>query len=148
MPACLLEVLRDTDPGRPCWTFAGERTAGFWRRRQALETVVHRVDAERVAADPTPLPEDLAEDGVAEVVDLLHARQVHLGRTAPPTAAASLVSTASGRTWLLGEGAPQATVTGPPEQLLLLLWKRPSSGLQREGELAALDALLTGRLTP
>lgn len=144
----LLQVLRGTEPDRPCWAFAGEQQASFWRRRQALETVVHRLDAERAAGDPTPVPADLAEDGVAEVVDLLHARQVQLGRTAAPTKAATLVSTSSGRTWVLGKGAPTATVTGPPEQLLLLLWKRDSTGLQRAGDLTALGDLLAARLTP
>lgn len=46
----LCATLASTDPAAPCWTFgmpAG--TAGFWRRRQALETVVHRTDMEQAA---------------------------------------------------------------------------------------------------
>ena len=36
----------DTDPSASAWTIAPPPTAGFWRRRRCLETVVHRWDAE------------------------------------------------------------------------------------------------------
>ena len=45
------------DPDRPCWTFSGEGTAAFWARRQALETVVHRIDAHRRAARRSAPPD-------------------------------------------------------------------------------------------
>ena len=38
-----------TDPDRPCWTFAGPTTVRWWQRRQAVETLVHRIDAEQAA---------------------------------------------------------------------------------------------------
>lgn len=73
--------------GRPCWTLAGLATAAWWRRRQALETAVHRVDAERVLGPASPVDPALTVDGVAEVVDVLHPRQLRLGRAAVPAAA-------------------------------------------------------------
>ena len=138
------------DPGRPVWTMAGDGSVQFWRRRQAVETAVHRVDAERCTGVENAVPDDLAEDGIGEVVDVLHPRQVRLGRTEAPTCSARLVST-SGRTWALGDGPTCATVTGPPSALLLLLWRRErrrSRAFTVEGDTAALDALLASRVTP
>ena len=138
------------DPASPTWTFTGAGTVAFWRRRQALEAAVHRVDAERSAGCEHPVPDDLAEDGVAEVVEVLHPRQVQLGRTEEPACSAQLVST-SGRRWLLGHGPTCATVSGPASDLLLLLWRRrvrSEEVFTVEGDLAALDALLSHRLTP
>lgn len=138
------------DADRPVWTMAGGGTVRFWRRRQAVETAVHRVDAERCAGVESGVPDDLAEDGIGEVVEVMHPRQVRLGRTPAPTCSARLVST-SGRSWLLGDGPTCATVTGPPAALLLLLWRRErrrSLAFTVEGELAALDALLASGLTP
>jgi uncharacterized Actinobacterial protein TIGR03083 len=44
-----------------------DRTVGFWIRRMAHETVVHRLDAELAAGVPSaPVPDDLAIDGIEE----------------------------------------------------------------------------------
>ena len=48
----LLETLAAADPAAATWSFTADRTAGFWRRRQALETVVHRWDAQQAAGEP------------------------------------------------------------------------------------------------
>lgn len=138
------------DPERGTWTFSGPGTARFWRRRQAVETAVHRVDAQRATGVEEPVPDDLAEDGVAEVVDVLHPRQVRLGRSEPPTCSVRLVAT-TGSAWLVGDGPTCATVTGKPSDLLLLLWRRErrrSRAFTVDGDTAALDALLSARLTP
>jgi uncharacterized protein (TIGR03083 family) len=43
----LIEILRDTDPEQPTWTWSEtDSTASFYIRRMALETAVHRYDAE------------------------------------------------------------------------------------------------------
>ncbi|WP_214412236.1 maleylpyruvate isomerase N-terminal domain-containing protein [Sphaerisporangium fuscum] len=48
-----------------------DQTVGFWIRRMAQETVIHRVDAELVAGRPvSPIPADLAIDGIDEVLKL------------------------------------------------------------------------------
>lgn len=138
------------DPDRETWTFSGPGTAQFWRRRQAVETAVHRVDAQRASGLEQPVPDDLAEDGVAEVVEVLHPRQVRLGRSDAPTCSVRLVAT-TGSTWLVGDGPTCATVTGTPSDLLLLLWRRErrrSRAFAVEGDTAALDALLAAGLTP
>jgi uncharacterized protein (TIGR03083 family) len=55
----------------PTWTWAPSGQVGFWQRRQAHETVVHRVDAELAAGSPTPVPDRLAADGIDEFLELL-----------------------------------------------------------------------------
>ena len=49
--------------------YGPDQTVGFWVRRMAQETVVHRVDAELGVGVPvTAIPEDLAIDGVDELL--------------------------------------------------------------------------------
>jgi len=65
----LQRVLAETDPAAPRWTWSTEQTAGFTRRRQAQEALVHRVDAELTAGVPrAPMDPALAADGVDEAL--------------------------------------------------------------------------------
>jgi uncharacterized protein (TIGR03083 family) len=147
----LHDVLGAADPAQSCWTFGGSGRAAFWARRQALETAVHRVDAELTQGGAAAVPDDLAEDGIAEVVDVMQPRQVALGRSGAVETCVALVSTSSGRRWSLGEGEPVASVTGPPSALLLLLWHRLEPGdtdFQVSGSAAVVEALLAQGVTP
>lgn len=147
----LLAVLAQTPPDRPCWTFSGPGTVAWWRRRQALETAVHRVDAERAAGRPYALADDLAEDGVAEVLEVMLPRQVRLQRAPEPATGLRLVSTTSGRAWQLGPEPASSVLSGSPGDLLLVLWRRlprTAPGVVAGGDLVALDALLGTALTP
>lgn len=59
----------DTRPASaPATTwYAPDQSVGFWIRRMAQETVIHRVDAELGAGVPqAPIPDDLAVDGIDE----------------------------------------------------------------------------------
>ena len=58
----------DTDRA-PTW-YDPDQTVGFWVRRMAHETVIHRVDAELAAGEPIAgIPADLAADGIDEVLE-------------------------------------------------------------------------------
>ncbi len=61
---------RTRAPGLPAPTwYDPDQTVGFWIRRMAQETVIHRIDAELAAGLPViPVPDDLAADGVDEVL--------------------------------------------------------------------------------
>lgn len=149
--ADLHTALTAADPDSPCWTLAGPGTAGFWRRRMALETAMHRWDAEHAAGSPGPIDADLATDGVSEVVESMLPRQIHLGRIPAPTTAMRLRATDHDADWLVGTGPALASITGPSASLLLLLWRRTTredSSLACDGDLAALDVLLATALTP
>src|SRR5229473_219419 len=71
--ATLTELVGDLraleDPDRPVYSFApGHERAGFWPRRMAHETTVHRVDAEQAARRPIdPIDPGFAVDGIDEV---------------------------------------------------------------------------------
>lgn len=57
-------------PDEPALTwYEPVQTVGWWIRRMAQETVIHRVDAELAAGvEPLPVPADLAADGIDEVL--------------------------------------------------------------------------------
>ena len=59
-----------TPPWSPTYTwYEPDQTVGFWVRRMAQETVIHRIDAELALATAVqPVPDDLAVDGVDEVL--------------------------------------------------------------------------------
>src|SRR4051794_21750831 len=67
----LVAILRQAPPATPVWTWAEEQTAGFVRRRQAHEALIHRVDAECTVGDRTPLDPALATDGVDEALRIM-----------------------------------------------------------------------------
>ena len=68
----LTAALAEADPGDEAWTWSAEKTVGFVLRRQALEALVHRVDAEQAAGADSALDPALATDGVDEVLDVMY----------------------------------------------------------------------------
>jgi uncharacterized protein (TIGR03083 family) len=139
-----------------------DRTVGFWIRRMAHETVIHRVDAEQVAGlELAPIEEDIALDGIDEFLRLF----IGYFSTRYPEEYGSalrepdrrpLAVSAGGRRWTLTtsesgveveEGAAAAasaavTVSGQPSQVLLWLWARTGDGAVRiEGDEQALAQL-------
>lgn len=153
--AALVSTLRETGPDAPCWAFGPRpRVTGFWFRRQAHETAMHTHDAEDASGTAGGFARDLALDGLDEVVSMFLPRQLRLGRSTLPDTRIALAST-EGPAWeIAGDGAagqPAATVHGPAEALLLLLWGRVGPDGARitvDGERGAVDAMLAARLTP
>ncbi|HKE74689.1 MAG TPA: maleylpyruvate isomerase family mycothiol-dependent enzyme [Acidimicrobiales bacterium] len=142
------------DPDRPAYAFsAPHRRMGFWPRRMAHETTVHRVDAEQAAGRPVaPVPPEVAVDGVDEVFGVFvpafgAARSPGDGRTV------HLHATDAEGEWLVrfaegevvterGHAKGDAAVRGPAGGLYLWLWGRaPLSDLDVHGDPAAAAAL-------
>lgn len=123
----LVDVLVGTPVEASAWTFGPEQVAGFWRRRQVHETVMHLYDAlasQGQEADWGITP-DLAWDGVDEVATVFYPRQVRLERTTPLAGTLRLTPTDVAATPVrIGEDEPVAELTGPASYLLLALWKR------------------------
>ena len=134
----LLDQLRSVPPDEPCWSWwANGADAGFWSRRMAHETLVHRWDIElgagvaMAAMDPA-----LAADGVDEYLEVFASR-VRAHASAPGTGETAHVHcTDADGEWLVT--FPHAGATelrrehakgdvafrGPAEGLLLFLWGR------------------------
>jgi len=139
----LIDVLADTPPDAPAWTFGPEKVSQFWRRRQLHEVTVHLHDAlaaeGRAAWSVTP---ELAWDGVDEVATVFYPRQVRLGRVQPLPGTLRLVATdLPDRSVEIATGDPAIEVAAPAAELLLTLWKR------RPGPPEA-AALLAEAITP
>ena len=70
----LVDALQEAGPDRGCWTWWGDtespETAGAVARHQLHEAAVHTYDAQLAAgaAQPSPLPEHVAVDGVEEFI--------------------------------------------------------------------------------
>lgn len=150
--ARLQRVLRDTPPKTPAWTWSVEQTAGFTRRRQAHEAMIHRVDAELLTEARTPMDPRLSADGVDEVLRVMFAGL-------PPWASFSgatgfvlrIETTDTGESWLVrtgrqtgtdpdddkpvdepsievlepGVAGPAASISGRAADLDCWLWNRP-----------------------
>jgi len=66
----LLTLLDALDPEMPAWNWAPQsKKVGFWDRRMAHETAVHRWDAQMATGLAEPIEAKLAADGVTEILD-------------------------------------------------------------------------------
>ena len=132
----LIECLGSSDLDTPAWTFRGPGTRRFWLRRQALETAVHRWDAQQAAgAGPDVIEGLVAADGIDEWCELEAARwftpspglvaKVHLHATDGDGEWIIEVDE-SGLTWRRGHEKGDVAVRGPRSDLYLSLWNRLS----------------------
>jgi uncharacterized protein (TIGR03083 family) len=151
--AALLEELVRRGPAAPSYTWwPAEQTVGFWYRRMAQETAVHRVDVQSVTGDITHVDDDLALDGVDEVLSRFLAGD--WAEEPVEDASGSTVTIRTGdHLWRVtldqeevtlteGPGRSHATVSGEPSELLLWLWgRRPLSAVSLEGDEAVIAEL-------
>jgi uncharacterized protein (TIGR03083 family) len=66
----LAGTLRDADPDAAMWTPTPHGCAGFYARRFAHETAIHRADAELALGVDFALEPDVAADGIEEWLEL------------------------------------------------------------------------------
>lgn len=69
----LAERLAEVGPDRRCWTWVPDldATTGFWARRTANETAVHRWDMQNAAGAPEPVAAAHAVDAIDEYFGVL-----------------------------------------------------------------------------
>jgi uncharacterized protein (TIGR03083 family) len=175
----IVSTLADLPPSHPSWSFSavpGHRNAGFWRRRQFHETVIHHVDALQAAGRvPTSgavgavplLTTEQAADGVAEVFEVMAPRTLvrradqdpadvipapqQIAFSCSDADAAWTLQLVDGRLALTDGVAPGAVaeVVGPATQIYLALWHRADSEvLNTRGDDAAARRLLGASLVP
>ncbi|MGV1010033.1 MAG: maleylpyruvate isomerase family mycothiol-dependent enzyme [Dermatophilaceae bacterium] len=152
-------------PHDPAGTwYAPDQTVGFWMRRMAHETVIHRIDAELGTRQPVAeVPADLAVDGIDELLTVFVAYAVaewaeYFAEVLADPPARTLLVRTSGAAWRVGFGPGRfvvegdgpggpvdAAVSGPPADLLRWLWNRDlrtePSAVTVEGDAAAVQQL-------
>jgi uncharacterized protein (TIGR03083 family) len=136
-------------------TFGDDTTVMFWVRRMALEVAVHRNDAELAHHAATAIPDDLACDGVDEILQvMLHGNWAEWGaKTEHPVDAVVAIET-GGHRWrcdvteavvdVVAESAEpaDATVTGEPSDVFRWLWGRAGDeAVQIAGDATAVAEL-------
>ncbi|GIU88688.1 MAG: hypothetical protein KatS3mg009_3203 [Acidimicrobiia bacterium] len=130
----LADALAAAGPDEPAWSWSGDHRVGFWSRRVAHETAVHRWDAQAAAGAPEPVDVRLAVDGIQEMFDLLTARPGH-ERVRGDGETIHLHCTDTDGEWLVRLTPQGVAVTrehakgdvaarGTASDLLLLLWGR------------------------
>lgn len=146
----VLVMALDTEPGTPAWGFYTPPNAGYWQRSIAVETMLHRWDAEQALGEPGPLDPELSCEGVTEVFDVLAPRQIGRGKAWPPDACIRLDATDTDDWWTFGPGDPVAEVRGTAADLLLLLRGRRTAydaAFTWSGERNTALSVLKGPLT-
>jgi uncharacterized protein (TIGR03083 family) len=146
----IADVMLRVEPSTAAWSWTNDNTAGFWARRQANETAVHRWDAQGAVGAAEPIERDLAVDGIDEFFSLL---PYWRGASTLPVSGESihLHATDGEGEWLLRLGTEGVVVTrehakgdvalrAPASHLLLFLWGRTdASGAEVFGDAGILD---------
>lgn len=146
----LAAALAAVDPSKPVWTFsATDRTAGFWLRRRAHESAMHRYDAQLAAGAADPIDAALAADGIDEFLEVFVPRSRE--PVAAPGARLHFHCTDVPGEWLIVGSDDGVTVTrehakgdvaarGPASDLLLALRGRTEPGtIELFGDAALFD---------
>lgn len=103
--AALVEVLSRIPDEAPAWSWYGpDQTAGFSRRRQAHEALIHRIDAEIVGGMVSAIDADLATDGIDEVLRIMFASIPDWGTHTIDGAVGTVRTTDTDRTWTIRLG--------------------------------------------
>lgn len=161
----LLDALEQAPEDAAVWTWSPQQTAGFVRRWQATEALIHRVDAEIVLGERTPIDADLATDGIDAVVRFQYGYRPDWAATAATGLVGAIETTDTGASLPLElvhfEGTspntgkhydediavvpdgpvanPAFTVRGPAAELETWLFGRDSRGsFETTGDAAAL----------
>jgi len=149
----LLAEFAAHDPGEHSVTWYGpDQTVGFWIRRMAQETVIHRIDAELgVGESVSPIPDDLAIDGIDELLKVFVAFSVsawsdYFTEALADSPGRTVAIEADGTVWRVTispgkftvEGGPGETITatapadvtvsGSPTAVLRWAWNRETPG--------------------
>jgi len=165
----LASALGSAAPQDPVWTWSGDHTVGFVRRRQAHEALIHRIDAELSIGSRTPMDVQLSDDGIDEALRVMYGHAPDWATFSPSGAGVVRLRAAdTASTWLVSPGRltgtdpddstpvdeacldvaddrgaeAEATLTGSAADLDCWLWRRPTiAALERAGDHRLLNQL-------
>jgi len=153
----LVHELDARDVAGAAWTFiAADQTVGFWWRRMAHESAIHRVDAElAVGLEPAAHDELQAVDGVDELLGFAGDASVLDQPTSSSGASGTVLVTAGDSRLLVtmsdaeqslapaGEAVvADASIEGAASDVYRWLWNRPAVGsITQDGDSAVLQRL-------
>lgn len=138
----MVETLEGADPTMSCWGLGPRPTVAFWTRRMAIETEVHRWDAEAAVGEPTAFAPEVALDAIDELRVMASRWSPSATRRPGPVVTVApeesqdrwtLVEKEDGYEFIPGDLA-DAHVSGPASDLLLALFGRPHGPLTEIGE--------------
>jgi uncharacterized protein (TIGR03083 family) len=148
----IVQALSSRDPAESVGTFVGDATVGFWCRRQAQETAMHRYDVDTAVRPGAerPIEAELAVDGIDEWLELFVPRFLGLGPGVPADMVGttmhlhatdieggewSLELTPDGIDWSREHSKADVALRADVSDLLLAVWHRqPLSRVQLFGD--------------
>lgn len=146
-------ALSDAAGDEQVWSWSSDQSAAFWLRLMALETAMHRYDAQLSHNCATPIDAALARSFIDFTLDHFvptwrrfsvlpsHGETYHL--TCTDSDGRWLVSFDDDRTMVSREaGEAAVTLSGAASDLLLFLWRRaPATPLEVLGDAALVERL-------
>lgn len=158
----LVNTLEQADVDDACGYFSNgsPATVGFWCRRQAHETTIHRWDVEASIGEHLPIDAQMATDGIDELFHTFTRTRGEQRLDAP----IRVSTTDTGASWALAPadqpgrvdltpepGPVAAKIEGQAEQVLLALWKRVTldgDRLELTGSVQTVRDFVAGPITP
>jgi uncharacterized protein (TIGR03083 family) len=146
----LVETLAAADPDDPVWSWSGNNRVAHYLRMMAIETAVHRWDAENAHGRARPVDHALALDGISQTFEVMmpaRRRWAEAPRGSGETF--RFVATDAPAQWFLhfdgepsvsrgGDQPADLTISGPANDLFLSLWQRVGPP-QADGSEALID---------
>lgn len=142
----LISEFRARGPQAPAYTWhPTDQTVGFWCRRMAQETLVHRIDAERAGGSVSAVDEELALDGIDEILVAFLTGPWWETDPVPAASGRSVAVRAGDEAWRITlepdavrvsrtGGPADATIEGRPLDVLLWAWGRQPAHVTVDGD--------------
>jgi uncharacterized protein (TIGR03083 family) len=149
--AALEDALASLSPETPVWTWSDDKTAGFVRRRQAHEALIHRVDAELATGQSSEIDPGLATDGIDEVLVVMYGHVPSWATFERDGGTVRIETTDTGATWTVDLGRvsgtdPESGESHDERGLVVLGGEDPKADAVVRGTAGDLDCWLWNRL--
>ena len=147
----MVDAFEASDSAMEVWGLVPACNVGWWQRRMAVETSVHRWDSESAHGPADPIDGPLAVEAIDEFGQL-PAFRLATANLGEPGTALMLSATDQPATWQLLQGDEGvslgrveradggATISGTASDLYLDMVGRPAESLSADGDLAVIEA--------